>query len=47
MNKEILFSIPNIFVDYYRIQRLVNMCNENSVSVLHISDIIDDALLLE
>lgn len=41
---KLVLSIPDIFTDYDRIQRLVNLCNTNHVSILHIMDIIEDEL---
>lgn len=41
---KLVFSIPDIFIDYARIQRLVSLCNTNRVSILHIMDIIEDEL---
>ncbi len=44
MEMKLVLSIPDIFADFNKIQRLVNLCNINRVSILHIMNIIEDEL---
>ena len=41
---KILESFPDIFFDRQEAKRFVNLCNENDLELIHLADVVEDAL---
>ena len=42
---EVLFSFPDIFFDIEKGKDFVKMCNDLEISLIHMPDVVDDALV--
>ena len=42
---EILASIPDVFFDRQKAEHLADLCNEGHLSLLHLRDVVEDALV--
>ena len=40
--KRLSVSYPDIFFDKEQAENLVNLCNENSLEIFHLADVIED-----
>lgn len=41
---ETLLAYPDVFFDRGRAEHLVHLCNEGGLSLLHLADVVEDAL---
>lgn len=44
-NGKILESFPDIFFDIQKAEVFVNLCNENKLELIHLADVVEDALV--
>lgn len=43
-NRTVLISFPDVFFDRRKANHFVNLCNKGMLSLLHLADIVEDAI---